>query len=47
MKRNPDVPLKTAQKFKDAGFTVEAYIIAAPKAVSYTHLLKITGKLKI
>ncbi|MCB6981844.1 zeta toxin family protein, partial [Bacteroides uniformis] len=29
--RNPDVPLKTAQKFKDAGFTVEAYIIAAPK----------------
>lgn len=29
--RNPDVPLKTAQKFKDAGFRVEAYIIAAPK----------------
>lgn len=29
--RNPDVPLKTAQNFKDAGFRVEAYIIAAPK----------------
>lgn len=29
--RNPDVPLKTAKMFKDAGFRVEAYIIAAPK----------------
>ena len=29
--RNPDVPLKTAQKFRNAGFRVEAYVIAAPK----------------
>lgn len=39
--RNPDVPLKTAQKFKDAGFRVEAYIIAAPK--EFTQLDFTTG----
>ena len=28
--RNPEVPLKTAAMFKEAGYTVEAYVIAAP-----------------
>lgn len=32
--RNPDVPITTAQKFRQAGFKVEAYIIAAPSIVS-------------
>ena len=29
--RNPDVPLKTAEMFKEAGYRVEAFIIAAPE----------------
>ena len=29
--RNPEVPLKTSKMFKDAGYRVEAYIIAAPE----------------
>jgi len=29
--RNPDVPLKTAAMFKEAGYRVEAYVIAAPE----------------
>jgi hypothetical protein len=32
--RNPDIPSATAKKFRDAGFKVEAYIIAAPSIVS-------------
>jgi hypothetical protein len=32
--RNSDVPITTAQKFRQAGFKVEAYIIAAPSIVS-------------
>ncbi|ADY38187.1 Zeta toxin family protein (plasmid) [Phocaeicola salanitronis DSM 18170] len=34
--RNPMVPLNTASKFREAGYRVEAYIIAAPK--EFTHL---------
>lgn len=34
--RNPAVPLTTAQKFREAGYQVEAYLIAAPK--EYTQL---------
>jgi adenylate kinase family enzyme len=32
--RNKDVPLSTAKIFKDAGFRVEAYVIAAPETFS-------------
>lgn len=32
--RNPNTPLKTAKMLKDNGYTVEAYVIAAPKEFS-------------
>ena len=38
--RNPDVPLKTAKMFKEAQYTVEAYIIAAPEQFTREGLYK-------
>ena len=32
--RNPEVPVRTAIMFKEAGYTVEAYIIAAPEHIT-------------
>ena len=32
--RNPEVPVKTAKMFKEAGYKVEVYIIAAPDRIT-------------
>lgn len=37
--RNPDVPLATARRFRDAGYHVEAHSIAAPGEYSSINLL--------
>lgn len=48
--RDPNVPLTTAQKFKDAGFHVEAHVLAVPPELSrisiaerYTRDLRLYG----
>lgn len=37
--RQPDIPLATARKFRDAGYHVEAHAIAAPEEYSSINLL--------